>query len=127
MQAGRLGGGPPEGEQLVELGVHAREAVAGELLRVEVELEVERPDLGRVRLPGEGGEHRQRSRCRLPRGVDEEHLLLGADAPDVGLEAVVTKHRLQRLQVAQHPANRRLPVGSRRRRLLPHHSTNSSR
>ena len=90
------------------------EAVAAELLRVEVELEVERPDLGRVRLAGEGGEHRQRAGCRLPRRVDEEHLLLGADAPDIGLEAIVLEHLLQGLQVAQHPADRRLPIRGRR-------------
>ena len=110
----------PKVEQLVELGVHAGEAVAAELLGVEVELEVERADLGRVRVAGERGEHRQRSGRRLPRGVDEEHLLLGADAPDAGLEAVVSEHHLQRLQVAQHPADRRLPIGSGGRRLLAH-------
>ena len=117
----------PKVEQLVELGVHPGEAVAAELLGVEVELEVERADLGRVRVIGERGEHRQRSGRRLPRSVDEEHLLLGADAPDAGLEAVVGEHHLQRLQVAEHPADRRLSIGSSGRRLLAHQSTNSSR
>ena len=127
VQPRRLRRRPPEGEQLVELCVHAGEAVAAELLGIEVELEIEGTDLGRVGVAGEGGEHRQRAGGGLPRRVDEEHLLLGADSADTSLEAVLAQHRLQRLEVAEHPANCRLPVGPSCRRLMPHYSTNSSR
>ena len=120
MQPGGLGGGAPDGEQLVELSVHAGEAVAAELLGVEIQFEVERPDFSRVRVIGQGGEHRQCARGRLPRRVDEKHFLLGTDAPDPGLEAIVAQHRLQRLEVAQHPTDRRLPVSLSSRRLLAH-------
>ncbi len=126
VQAGGLGRGVADGEELVELGVHAREAVAAELLGIEVELEVEGADLGGVGLAGERGEHGQRARCRLPRRVDEEHLLLGADAPHVGLEHLGAQHRLQRLQVAQHPADGGVAIGRAAGGLVAHQLPASS-
>ena len=106
LQSGGAGRDAPEVEHRVELVVHPREAVVGQFLRVEVELEVERADLGGVRVTGQLGEQPHRPGRRLPRAVDDEHLLLGADPRDAGLEAPVAQHQLHRLQVAQHPAHR---------------------
>ena len=107
-------------EELVELSLHPAQAVAGEHLRIEVELEVERPDLGGEVAVGDRGQHRHRAGRRLPRPVDEEHLLLRPDARDAGLEHVLGEHVLERLQVAQHPADRGLPIGRPLRGLRAH-------
>ena len=79
-------------DELVELPVHAREAVAGEDLRIAVGLELELAELGRV-VAGSRSllEHLQHAAGGTPVLVDEEHLLLGADAPHAGLEQVLAR------------------------------------
>ena len=76
-----------------------REAVAGEDLRIAVGLELELPELGREVGVVEPLEHLERRRHGPPGPVDEEHLLLGADAPDAGLEPALGQHALERAEV----------------------------
>jgi hypothetical protein len=81
--------------------VHQADAVAGEQLRIAVGLELELTELGgevRVLQPLEHGHHAARG---TPAIVEQEHLLLRADPPDVRLEQLVLEHVLQRTHVIE--------------------------
>ena len=101
-----LPGPPPgDGHDVVELRLEAAQGVGAEDDRIEIGLEVE---------PGElGGEPRVVDRCedlerqgrRTVAAVDQEELLLGADAGGAGLEHALGEHLLQRPQVAQDLAH----------------------
>ena len=101
VDAALVGDGSHPGEELVQLRLHGAEAVATEALRIEVELEVEGTELGREVRVVDGVEDLERDRRRLPAAVDEEHLLLGADAPHAVLDAALGEHALEGVHVAQ--------------------------
>ena len=107
VEAGGRGDGADDGRGARRAGPPSSKHVAAEDLRVEVDLEVERADLGREVPVGDVGEDRQRPRRRLPRAVDEEHLLLGPDAAHAGLEHVA------RRACARARAGRAASIGSR--------------
>ena len=92
-------------DALLELLVHARQAAPAELLRREVELEVELPELGREALGGERLEQRQRGLDRAQPAVDQEHLLLGPDAPHAALDLTSLEHDLERAHVLEQGAH----------------------
>ena len=83
-----------------------------EHLRREVRLEVELPQLGREGLLGEPLEHGERAIGRPQRAIDEEHLLLRADAPHVHLEqALLRHHGLERPDVLEQGPHERPHAG----------------
>ena len=88
-----------------ELLLHLRQAVAAEHLRVEVELEVEAAELGReVRRRPRSSSISSASARGPPARVDQEHLLLGADAAHAGLEAPLLEHPLEGAHVGEQLA-----------------------
>jgi len=91
--------------ELVQLAFHLREALAGERLGVGIELEVEEPELGRVVRVVELLQHVERGGRRVEGLVDQEHLLLGADARDPALEHVALEHALERPQLGEERAH----------------------
>ena len=87
-------------QHVVQRGVHLGKALPAEGERREIDLEVEQGDLGgelrsqvRQDLVGNGS--------RPPAAVDQEHLLLGADAPHARLDAAVADHLIERAQIRQ--------------------------
>jgi hypothetical protein len=88
-------------QELVGLALEAGEAVAAEGQRVEVELEVEARDLGHEVRVADAVEHLRDDRGRAAVGIDEEELLLGADAPHALLDHPGVDHLLERPEVLQ--------------------------
>ena len=101
VDAALVGDGSHPAEELVQLRLHGAEAVATEALRIEVELEIEGTDLGHQVRVVDGVEDLERDRRRLPVAVDEEHLLLGADAAHTGLDAPFGEHAVEGMHFAQ--------------------------
>jgi hypothetical protein len=105
LHAELAGRGPGLADQVVELSVHLGQAVAAEHLRVAVGLELELAELGGVvRVGLELVEERQHPAGRGPLLVEQEQLLLGADAPDAGLEPLLGDHAVERAQVGEDRA-----------------------
>ena len=127
LQAHRVGAGASQRQELVELALDAAEAVAGELLGVEVQLEVERAHLGREVTVGRGRQDLEGSWRRLPRGVDEEHLLFRAHAVHTGLEGLVGQQPFEGAEVLQHPADGDPPLLQPACRLEAHRQPTSRR
>ena len=63
------------------------------------------PDLGREVAGRRAPPAPRALRRRPPRRVDEEHLLLRADAVHTGLEGLVGQHPFEGAEVLQHPAD----------------------
>ena len=101
VDAALVGDGSHPGEELVQLRLHGTEAVATKAMRIEVELEVEGTDLGHEVRVVDGVEDLERDRRRLPAAVDEEHLLLGADAPHTRLDAALGEHAVESVHLSQ--------------------------
>ena len=95
------GDGPQPVEQRVELGLDPGEAVAAEVLGVEVDLQVEGAELGHEVRVVDGVEELEGDRGRTPVAIDQEHLLLGADAAHAGLDPPFGEHAAERVEVTQ--------------------------
>jgi hypothetical protein len=96
-----VGGGSHPAEKLVQLRLQGGEAAATEALRIEVELQVEGSDLGHQVRVVDGVEDLERDRSRLPVAVDEEHLLLGADAAHHDSMRPLGEHAVEGVYLAQ--------------------------
>jgi hypothetical protein len=98
-------------ERLVDLPLHPAQAIARQPQRLEVELEIEAAQLG-----GEVGVAQRLDQLEVARrrhavGVDEEELLLGPDAADVGLDPVLLEEALERPEVGEQPSGEELDGG----------------
>ncbi len=98
------------GHERVELGVDRAEAGARESLWVEIDLEVVGADFGGEMGIIDGLEQFDRDRGRLPRLVDDEHFLLGADMGLRRIEHSGFEHVFKRMNVPQHPVHCYLPL-----------------
>ena len=81
--------------------IHPGEAVATEVLWVEVDLQVECADLGHEVRVVHGIEELERDRGRAPAAIDQEHLLLGPDPAHAGFDAPLREHAAERVEVTQ--------------------------
>jgi hypothetical protein len=86
-------------EELDELVLELREAVAPELPWIEVDFQVEFRELGRVVRVVEILQQLHPQHRRPQPVVDQTQLLLGPDPRDPALEPAVGQHLLQRFQV----------------------------
>ena len=107
--AERLGGLARFDEQGSELRFHVAEAVARVRLGVGVGLDLEEAQLGGEMRIADGFQDLQRAGSGMVGAVDEEHLLLRADARDAALECVLGHHPVERTQVVEHRAHEGAP------------------
>jgi hypothetical protein len=84
-----------------QVRLHSGEGVSGEGQALEVELEVEEPELGREGRIVEGLEQLERDGTGTGRFVDQEELLLAADPPLSGFDRPALEHGFQGGQVAE--------------------------
>ena len=92
-------------EQEGELLLHLQQPLSRERLRVGVGLQVEEAQLGgEVRIV-DPLEDLQRARRRVVAAIDQEELLLGADAHHAALEGACLQHLLERAEIREHRAH----------------------
>ena len=92
---------PDPRDVAVELFLHVREAGAFQHPRRQVGLEVEAGEFGGKRFVVQLLENLDRDGSRPPCLVHQEHLLLGPEAPDTGLDQSFRQEPLHRLQIPQ--------------------------
>jgi hypothetical protein len=100
-----------DAEHVVEVFLHAAKEITAERARVDVGLEVEARELRREARIGRALEQLLGHTRRAALGVDEEHLLLEADAPHAALDAAALEQLLEGAQVLEHRARERPRLG----------------